>query len=184
MVLSDLDRSLISECLNQTEGAWEEFIERYIHLITHVVNSSAKLRCTELSEQARDDVVAEVLLSFVDNDYAVLRRFQGNSSLGTYLVVVARRIATRKLSQVRRTTALPSDALPEAVEQTNDSLGLDDVDEVRSLLGQLPEGEATAIRMFHLEHRNYGEIGTQMGIPENSVGPLLSQARKRMRDMR
>ena len=61
---------------------------------------------------------------------------------------------------------------------------VENVEEVQSLLANLPSQEATAIRMFHLEHRSYSEIGTHFGIPENSVGPLLSRARDRMRELR
>jgi RNA polymerase sigma-70 factor (ECF subfamily) len=35
--------------------------------------------------------------------------------------------------------------------------------------------------MFHLEGKTYGEISRMVGLPENSVGPLLSRARLKMR---
>ena len=38
-----------------------------------------------------------------NNDYAVLRQFKGNSSLATYLTVIARRICVHELA--RRSTA-------------------------------------------------------------------------------
>ena len=62
--------------------------------------------------------------------------------------------------------------------------GIENTEEVQTLLASMPEQEATAIRMFHLEHRSYSDIGTHFGIPENSVGPLLSRARDRMRGLR
>ncbi len=181
MVLSDLDRDLISRCLAGADGAWESFVERYLALITHVVTATGKIRLGSIPDQWRDDLVAEVLLTLVENDFAVLRQFRGQSSLGTYLVVVARRIAVRKLSKMRRAAAkqLPQDVSAEPEPE----LALENSEEVAALLQQMPESEATAIRMFHLEHRTYSEIGQQMGLPENSVGPLLSKARQRMRSL-
>ncbi len=182
MVLSDPDRSLLSRCLSGTDGAWEQFIERYLALITHVVSAAGKTRLGAIPDQWRDDIVAEVLLAIVDNDFAVLRHFRGQSSLGTYLVVVARRVAVRKLSKMHNASHPKIGREP--ASSNADALLLDNDEEVQLLLTKIPETEATAIRMFHLEHRSYSDIGQQMGLPENSIGPLLSKARDRMRSLR
>ncbi len=179
MVLSDLDRELLNRCLQKTEGAWEAFIDRYLALITHVVTVTAKSQYADLIEQIRDDMVAEILLALVDDDFAILRRFRGQSSLGTYLVVISRRIATRRLAKLGIQPNLLRDPPAQEAEFVIESQ-----EEVQTLLSELPETEATAIRMYHLEHKTYGDIGTHMGIPENSVGPLLSKARNRIRGLR
>ncbi len=210
MVLSDIDRDLLARCLVGIEGAWESFVDRYLPLISHVVSSTAKSRIGGLPDEIRDDLIAEIFLELVDNDFAALRRFRGQSSLGTYLVVVSRRISVRKLAKMRRVPksqtppspiAIPSavrtpvaNGIPDAnsIPQPDPSPNgtsqaewqLENVEEVQSLLAHLPNEEATAIRMFHLEHRSYSDIGTHFGIPENSVGPLLSRARDRMRGLR
>lgn len=210
VVLSDLDRDLLARCLNNTPGAWESFVDRYLPLITHVVNAAAGVRLGGLPDSVRDDLVAEIMLGLVDQDYAVLRRFRGQSSLGTYLVVVSRRIAVRKLVKMRRvrrtTTSLDTveavrvetsaadtpgtrvDAahapLPASGGISPEAWHIENVEEVQNLLAHLPSQEAAAIRMFHLENRSYSEIGSHFGIPENSVGPLLSRAREHMRGLR
>lgn len=190
MVLSELDRDLLARCLNGTQGAWESFVDRYLPLISHVVTSTAGNRLGGLPVDVRDDLVAEILLSLVDQDFAILRRFRGQSSLGTYLVVVSRRIAVRKLAKMRRVPKAPVTASPEA-PSSNSANGvsqeqweIENVEEVQSMLAKMPAEEAAAIRMFHLEQKSYSDIGTHFGIPENSVGPLLSRARERMRSFR
>ncbi|MEZ6076270.1 MAG: sigma-70 family RNA polymerase sigma factor [Pirellulaceae bacterium] len=149
----------------------------------------------------RDDLVAEIMLGLVDQDYAVLRRFRGQSSLGTYLVVISRRIAVRKLAKMRRVSKAASeldangtlvttrvDAAHSARSSTAgispEAWHVENVEEVQHLLASMPSEEATAIRMFHLENRSYSDIGIHFGIPENSVSPLLSRARDRMRELR
>ena len=204
MVLSDVDRDLLARCLAGVEGAWEAFVDRYLPLISHVVSSVARSRLGGLPEEVRDDVVADIFLELVDRDFAVLRRFRGQSSLGTYLVVVSRRIAVRRLAKMRR---VPKAATPTSLQTGPAVLGgleaaaiagsnsapnggsqaewhIENAEEVQNLLAHLPGDEATAIRMFHLEHRSYSDIGTFFGIPENSVGPLLSRARDRLRALR
>jgi RNA polymerase sigma-70 factor (ECF subfamily) len=168
--------------LNREEGAWEDFVDRYIALITHVVVSTMNKRLGDVPSQWRDDVLADVLLGLVDDEFAVLRRFRGQSSLGTYLVVVARRIAVRKMAKLRR-VGITQTAVVEVTTAPEVPRQLENTEEVQTLLAKMPENEAQAIRMYHLEHRSYSDIGTHFGIPENSVGPLLSKARDRMRSL-
>jgi RNA polymerase sigma-70 factor (ECF subfamily) len=183
VVLSNLDRDLLARCLQGKPEAWEDFVDRFLALITYVVTEVASSRSMALSDAVRDDVVADVFLVLVDQDFRTLRKFRGQSSLGTYLVVVARRIAIRKLAEIQRTrqVSLPSESLSDdgAAE-----LVAVNKEEVQSLLAQLPSSEATAVRMYHLEERSYREIGMHIGIPENSVGPLLSQARAKLKQLR
>jgi RNA polymerase sigma-70 factor (ECF subfamily) len=35
--------------------------------------------------------------------------------------------------------------------------------------------------MFHIEGKSYQEISRTVGMPENSVGPMLSRARAKLR---
>ena len=37
------------------------------------------------------------------------------------------------------------------------------------------------VRLYHLEGKSYREISSQVGMPENSIGPTLSRAREKMR---
>jgi RNA polymerase sigma-70 factor, ECF subfamily len=49
------------------------------------------------------------------------------------------------------------------------------------LLESLESPEAEVVRMYHLEGKRYQEISEALGVPENSVGPILSRARSKMR---
>jgi RNA polymerase sigma-70 factor (ECF subfamily) len=49
------------------------------------------------------------------------------------------------------------------------------------LLGELRGSEAAVVRMYHLEGKSYQEISHVVGMPENSVGPMLSRARAQLR---
>jgi RNA polymerase sigma-70 factor (ECF subfamily) len=184
VVLSNLDRDLLARCLQGTPEAWEDFVDRFLGLITYVVSEVAESRGMDLPTAAREDVVADVFLALVDHDFRTLRRFRGQSSLGTYLVVIARRIAVRKLAELQRRRQSTSLAAEPVSHETADGSLAADKEEVQVLLAQLPTSEATAVRMYHLEKRSYREIGLHIGIPENSVGPLLSQARAKLRQLR
>ncbi len=85
MALSDIDRNLLDRCLHRKPRGWEDFVDRFMGLVVHVINHTAQCRSTNLSAADREDLAADVFLAIVDNDMAVLRHFRGKSSLATYL---------------------------------------------------------------------------------------------------
>src|SRR4051794_35549043 len=85
VALTNLDRDLLKRCLGHQPGAWNDFVDRYLGLVYHVVHHTAHLRSFPLQPEDTEDVASEVLLQIVANDYAALRQFRGSSSLATYL---------------------------------------------------------------------------------------------------
>ena len=55
-------------------------------------------------------------------------------------------------------------------------------DEVQQLMLRLDPQEAKVVKMYHLEGKSYREISESEGLQENSIGPLLSRARSKMRN--
>src|SRR5262249_39211392 len=130
-----------------------------------------------------EDVAAEVLLQIVASDYAPLRQFRGNSSLATYLTVIARRICIHELARrgaAREVQPAGAAAEPEAEEPAR-ATGLERLEEVEKLLGKLPGRDREVVRLHYIEGRTYEEIATELNIPVNSIGPILSRARKKLR---
>lgn len=186
MGLSEIDRNLLERCIERRPRAWEDFVDRFMGLVLHVIQHTAAARSVKLSVEDRDDLCAEIFLQVVKDDCALLRHFRGQSSLATYLTVVARRIAVRKLLQQRGAAKLGDGAGQGAgqvavepappVEQR-----LSNSEEVQRLLEGLEPTEAQIIRLYHLEGNSYQEISRAIGVPENSIGPILSRARSKMR---
>jgi RNA polymerase sigma-70 factor (ECF subfamily) len=58
---------------------------------------------------------------------------------------------------------------------------LDIREEVAKLLKKLPSRERAVVRLFYIEGRTYEEISTELSIPVNSIGAILSRARKKLR---
>lgn len=181
MALSELDRELLEHCLHGEPLGWQKFVDRFMGLVVHVINHTAQCRSTNLSAADREDLAAEVFLAIVDNDMAVLRHFRGKSSLATYLTVIARRVVVRKLVEGR--SAMPLGDMVAQAEAEDHELErrIDDREEVGRLLGELRGSEADVVRMYHLEGKSYQEISRTVGMPENSVGPMLSRARAKLR---
>ena len=183
MALSEIDRNLLARCLLRKPKAWEEFVDRFMGLVIHVINHSAQARSMRLSSEDREDLCGDVFLTLVKDDFAVLRHFRGESSLATYLTVVTRRVVVHELLK-KKSPARLSDA---AEPSQRDGFGggpverLQNRDEVQRLLDELDGSEAEVVRMYHLEGKSYQQISSLVGIPENSIGPTLSRTRQKMR---
>ena len=189
MALSEIDRNLLERCLQRKSRAWEDFVDRFMGLIVHVINHTAQARSVRLTPEDRDDLCAEVFLNVIKNDFAILRHFRGQSSLATYLTVVTRRIVVKRMMQRNSSTPLREGDTRQAARDAVDARPqpeqrISDQEEVERLLEGLADGESRIVRMYHLEGKSYHEISAAVGVSENSIGPILSRARNKMRHSR
>ena len=188
MALTEIDSHLLKRCLAEEPGSWKDFVDRFIGLFVHVINHSAHARSVNLTQDDVEDLCAEVFLALLDDNFAILRRFQGRSSLATYLAGIARSIVVREMVRRRMAQAFGHvnahhASLNQAGAESSQELQrvVEDREEVQKMLEDLAPSEAEIVRQFHLEGKSYREISSQLGIPENSIGPTLSRARLKMR---
>jgi RNA polymerase sigma-70 factor (ECF subfamily) len=183
VALSEVDRNLLQRCLARKPRAWEDFVDRYMGLVVHVVNHSAQSRSLRLTPEDREDLAAQVFLNIVREEMAILRHFRGESSLATYLTVIARRIVVHELLKQKSPSSLGNHSSGRAVAAvgSESEQRVSDREQVEKLLAELDGAEARVVRMYHLEGKSYQEISSAVGMPENSVGPTLSRARRKMR---
>lgn len=185
MALSEIDRNLLARCLGGKPRAWEDFVDRFMGLVMHVVDHSAQCRSMRLAPEDREDLASDVFLAIVKDNYAVLRNFRGEASLATYLTVVTRRVVVQQLLRRKSGATIASESIdtqPQfGAHESAEEKRLDDRDEIARLIDELEGTEADIVRMYHLEGKSYREISSAVGMPENSIGPTLSRAREKMR---
>jgi RNA polymerase sigma-70 factor (ECF subfamily) len=182
------DQVLLDRCLRHEAGAWKAFVDQFLGLIFHTVKRTSQLVGMPLRASDVEDVAAEVMLQIVRNDFAVLRRFRRQSSLATYLTVIARRVCLHELNR-RAAQRMPIQA-PDRPQAEPDRLtappllaAIESEEEIESLLSRLPAPERHVVRLFYLEGHTYQEISSELRIPINSIGPMLFRARQRLRKM-
>jgi RNA polymerase sigma-70 factor (ECF subfamily) len=143
------------------------------------------MRSFPLRPEDKEDIAAHVLLKIVEHDYAALRQFRGKSSLAAYLTVIARRTAVNELAeraQIKdKEGARSTEPLIDNKTNSKPRPAVDTLEEVGKLLKKLPSRERAVVRLFYLEGRSYEEISTELNIPVNSIGAILSRARKKLR---
>ncbi len=120
MPLREIDRQLLDRCLGHHPRAWNDFVDRYMGLIYHVIHHVAHARSMTISEADIEDIAAEIFLAMVDDDYKVLRAFKGDSSLPTYLTVVARRICVKEVVKRFREAELGHTTAHRAIVEDED----------------------------------------------------------------
>jgi RNA polymerase sigma-70 factor (ECF subfamily) len=190
MALTDTDRLLLQQCLAKAPGAWNDFVDRFLGLIYHVVHYTAHLRSVPIQPEDVEDIAAEVLLQIVADDYAVLRQFRMKSSLATYLTVIARRICIHELT--RRANAAPPSSRSEIrvdkelADRREREPGeeLENKEELDRLLGKLPARERQLARLRFMEGRSYEEISATMKVPVHTLGPLLTRLKRKLHELR
>ena len=79
--------------------AWEDFVDRFMGLVIHVIDHSAESRSMRLTADDREDLTSDVFLAIVKDNFGLLRNFRGEASLATYLTVVTRRIVVGQLNK-------------------------------------------------------------------------------------
>lgn len=183
MGLSEIDRNLLQRCLERRPGAWEDFVDRFLGLVVHVIQHTAQSRSIRLPAADVDDLASDIFLAIIEDNFAVLRRFRGEANLATYLTVVARRVVVRELLKRREMHSLQEIAQQDgqASQTPAAEKRISDQEQVERLLGQLRGLEADIVRMYHLEGKSYHEISVSIGVPENSIGPTLSRVRAKLR---
>ncbi len=188
MALTDVDADLLKRCLSKQPGSWNDFVDRYLSLIYHAIHFSAHLRSAKLSPEDVEDIAAEVLVQLVADNSKALREFKGEASLSTYLTVIARRICVHELTRrqaVRDEIRKGVTRAPD--EETDDSAaaakGMEKLDEVDALLRRLSGKQREIVRLYYLESRTYEEISTELNVPVNTIGSILTRARAKLREL-
>ena len=67
MPLREIDRQLLDRCLGKEPGAWNDFVDRYMGLIYHVIHHVSHARSVVLSPADTEDIAAEIFLAIVDD---------------------------------------------------------------------------------------------------------------------
>ena len=92
-----LDNALLERCLTHQHRAWEDFVDRFLGLVLHVIDHTVSKREIRLRPEERNVLCERVFAALGHDQFRLLREFKARSSLTTYLSVVVRRVVIRSL---------------------------------------------------------------------------------------
>ncbi len=195
------ERKLVARLLAGDREAWAKFVNQYQRVVFSRVNQVLMQYCTSAEPNDSDDVVAELFASLLANDMRMLRRFQHRSTLATWLTIIAHRMSLRVATKLKRNRwkineldptshATSKQSSNQSLEQVPGNpaenplarlLTLESRSKIRRKLAMLKPADRQVIELFHFENLGYREIASRMGMSENSVGPRLTRAQRRLK---
>jgi RNA polymerase sigma-70 factor (ECF subfamily) len=105
----------LNACIDGDKRAWHAFVDRFAGVIHAAVVRTCRGGDRDLDREDLHDVVQDVFVRLVCDDYRLLRRFDPTkASLVTWLTIVARSTAIDHLRR-RRHDAAALDLVPEPV---------------------------------------------------------------------
>jgi RNA polymerase sigma-70 factor (ECF subfamily) len=170
-------------------SAWRILIENYQRLVLARVVAIARDLNQATNPSDAEDLCADVFSQLVRDDFAALRRFEGRSTLATWLCVVTRRIVLRWLVIARREPSQPA-AQPPALDAlagptSDEPLRIIINNEDRKLLAaeiaRLSDRHRELATLFYIDGCSYREISQQLHMPINSIGPTLARIHEKLR---
>jgi RNA polymerase sigma-70 factor, ECF subfamily len=184
------DFDLVQRLVAGDAGAWKSFVQRFQRLVLTRVLFAARELNQPLAHSDAEDFCAEVFSQLIADDYSVLRRFEGRSTLSTWLCVVTRRIVIRRLAAARREPSRPAaqsvrplESLPSPAGENPLALliGGEDRALLAAGMAQLGERQRQLARLFYIDGCSYREISRQLEMPINSIGPTLARIQEKLR---
>ncbi len=191
LVHDDAERRLIAALVARDRNAWSEFVERFQGLVYARVARTGLEFNGYLDRSAIEDIRAEIFTALIENDFASLRRFEGRSSLATWLAIIARRSCIKWMHKKSRRQEQANQRIDDLAQENIAGGGSPDIlaaliqteDELQlqTMLDRLNDGDRSVLRMFFMEGLSYAQISRDLGISINSVGPKLQRAQQRLR---
>jgi RNA polymerase sigma-70 factor (ECF subfamily) len=181
--LSTDDRELIRRCVSGDQGAWDEFVRRTRSAILR--GATVALRKFRIQDkQSLENVQQQVYVELLRDGSRTLRTWRGESDLEGWVAVIAMRTAYRLMRQRRPEASLP-ELLPaaptpapgETAERT------EFLDRLHEAFRKLDPREGALLRLSYFEMMSYKEISEALGLPLNSVSPLLIRAKEKLKKL-
>lgn len=179
--MSSEDRDLVLRCVAGAAGAWDEFVRRTRSAIHR--GATVALRKFRVSDkESVENVYQQVYVELLRDGGKALKTYRGESDLEGWVAVIAMRTAYRLMRQKGPEAPLP-ELLPAAPtpapgETAERSEFLNRLD---AAFRRLEPREAALLRLSYYEQMSYKEIGAALGLPLNSVSPLLIRAKEKLK---
>lgn len=104
--MNELDQAILTRCLESQPRGWEDFVDRFLGLVVHVIDHTVQVRDLPIDDERRDRLCEDVFTILDHDSFRLLREFDGQCSLTTYMTIITRRIVVRLLlnSKTKATT--------------------------------------------------------------------------------
>lgn len=143
--------------------------DRYAHLLFGVA-----MKYLKHAEASKDEVMGL---------FAELPALLGKHEVKRFRPWIHTVMRNRCLMALRKHDPEVSLVVEPAQEETNDEAALHEasLQALETAIGQLPEGQASCIRLFYLERNSYDQVAARTGLPVGQVRSNLQNGRRNLR---
>jgi RNA polymerase sigma-70 factor (ECF subfamily) len=170
------ERTLLAMCARKDRAAFDEFFHRYVVDVSRYLS-----RLLGTGHPEREDLIQATFIAAADS----IGRFQGHSTLKTWLLGIATNMASNHLRKQRRhLTAMEGlVALPRAPGSTPEDQAQrrQAVERLSKALHALDPARRAAFLLYEIEGVSGTEAARILGVTEGSLYRQLSEARARLR---
>ncbi len=165
------DKALVSRILNGDVQAFRTLIGKNERLVAHMVGRVVK------QDEDREEICQDVFMKV----YEKLGEFAFQSQLSTWIATIAYRHA---INHLRKKKLIVEDLTGNEIPvEPDDILEEQDVESyLQKLIETLPAQYKMVLTLYHLEQKNYAEIGEITGMPEGTVKNYLFRARQLLKE--
>jgi RNA polymerase sigma-70 factor (ECF subfamily) len=174
----DADFSLIQATAQGDHHAFEDLIKRYQTPVLNFIYRYLGDRC------AAEDLTQEVFLRV----YQAAPRFDPRARVSSWIFRIAYNLSINELRRRSRLSKFAVNASLEGIEYSDESCseGLkrdETLEEITTVLDQLPEKQRAALLLKVNEGLSYREIGEVLETSVASVESLIFRARKNLKQL-
>ncbi len=175
-------------CVEHGVGAWDEFLRRYSNLIYSTIIKVG------LPESDQEEAFQNSILAI----YRQLPQLRDHGKLLSWIISISHRQAINRIRARKREVLVEavtdemvqgaSDAEPSDLDPPADRLRLEQAQQAREMMDQLPERCRRLLQLLFVEipPLDYVEVSKREGLPIGSIGPTrqrcLEKARRLFRE--
>ena len=172
------DAELVARCLNGSEDAFGELVDRYKHLVFGVISQVTPDRSRV------EDLAQDVFLKV----HRGLPTFRGDAKLSTWIYRIVRNVCNDAFQREPATTSLTERGDDgglryEPPVRDRASADLELRDRLEKAIAQLPVDQRFLISAFYFGGQQYQELSDILEIPIGTVKTHLHRAKRRLREV-
>ncbi len=197
-MISDQDKKIIQDCINNTPDAWERFIQRFSGLVMWSIKSRlAKSDCLFTNDDI-EDIRQEVFVFLYDNNR--LSQLKDISKITSWLCILSGNIAVNYIKRVKGRVAGKSISIHEPVADSRqpdftiaDTLHTKTLSPAEQLDKKLKEEilsdiiesmhpkEKLVLNLYFTYENTIKEISGVLSMPQGSVASIINRAKDKVK---
>ena len=168
---------LLQGCMEGNRKSWDLFFDKFHRLITGVVNQK--------SSENIDDTVQLIYLRLVENDYKILRKFNGNSygAFFLYLKEISKNVVREENKKNFQQNKITDNYVEDNLIDPQTLINNDSEEDLNHLMDRIMQLDLAFREVLTLRYLGYKtrEIAEILNIPLNTVLTRIKRASEKIK---